>query len=154
MVIDIYVDKLYKYDRMAEPCFIGIPMKRGVLRDLDKVAVFQGDRVLPLQKKVTARHDDGSVKFLFLRFLADLPANKGAVLKCDTDAQTDEDSNVFEIAVIKEHTGIKVDTGVISFAVDMRVTVFFNMLRQRADAMKSDSLQGLCFAAGKAIPVR
>lgn len=149
MVIDIYVDKLYKYDRMAEPCFIGIPMKRGVLRDLDKVAVFQGDRVLPLQKKVTARHDDGSVKFLFLRFLADLPANKGAVLKCDTDAQTDEDSNVFEIAVIKEHTGIKVDTGVISFAVEHESDCIFQYVETEGRRYEKRQLTGPVLCGGE-----
>ena len=58
MMIDIYVDKLYKYERKAEPCFIGIPMKKSVLLDLEQVAVLQDGRALPIQKKVTARHDD------------------------------------------------------------------------------------------------
>lgn len=149
MVIDIYVDKLYKYERLAEPCFIGIPMKKGVLRDLDKVAVFQGDRVLPLQKKVTARHDDGSVKFLFLRFLADLPANKGAVLRCDTDARTDGDSGVFEIAVIQEHNGIKVDTGVISFAVEHESDSIFQYVETEGRRYEKRQLTGPVLCGGE-----
>ena len=38
MRIEIHVDKLYRYERKAEPCYIGIPMKKGTLYDLDKVA--------------------------------------------------------------------------------------------------------------------
>lgn len=150
MMIDIYVDKLYKYARKDEPCFIGIPMKKGVLRDLDKVAVLQDDRVLPIQKKVTAWYDDGSVKFLFLRFLADLPANKGVVLKCDTDAQSDQDSDVFAIAVSQEQSGIKVDTGVISFAVENDSDRIFRYVAVEGRRYEKQQLTGpvLCGGGG------
>ncbi|MCH5248733.1 MAG: hypothetical protein J1E98_02310 [Lachnospiraceae bacterium] len=88
--MDIYFDKLYRYERVAEPCYIGIPVKKGELRELSGVRVYQEGRELPLQIKVTSRHKDGSVRFLFLRFLADLPANKGAVLQCSLHDETDE----------------------------------------------------------------
>ncbi len=78
---DIYFDKLYRYDRKAEPCGIGIPVPEGEIRDAEGVGVYQEGRRLPLQAKITSRHKDGSVRFLFLRFLADLPGNKGAVLQ-------------------------------------------------------------------------
>lgn len=82
-MIDIYFDKLYRYDRIAEPCYIGIPVREGELWDADNVCVWQGEKQLPLQARVTSRHRDGSVRFLFLRFLADLPGNKSVVLQCD-----------------------------------------------------------------------
>ena len=88
-MIDIFFDKLYRYERVAEPCYIGIPVKKGELRDLSKVKVYQEGRKLPLQAKVTSRHKDGSVRFLFLRFLADLPANKGTVLQCSLHGEAD-----------------------------------------------------------------
>ena len=81
-MIDIFFDKLYRNERIAEPCYIGIPVKEGELQDLSGVRVYQEGRELPHQAKVTSRHKDGSVRFLFLRFLADLPANKGTVLQC------------------------------------------------------------------------
>lgn len=149
MIIDIYVDKLYKYERKDEPCFIGIPMKKGVLRDLDKIAVFQDDHVLPIQKKVTARHDDGSVKFLFLRFLADLPANKGVILKCDTDAQTNKASDAFEIAVKEEQNGIKVDTGVISFAVENDNNSIFRYVEAEGRCYEKQQLTGPVLCGGE-----
>ncbi len=114
---DIYIDKLYKYERNAEPCFIGIPVKKGELKSLDSVEVLQEGKPLPIQKKVTARHDDGSIKFMFLRFLADLPANKGVVLKCDTDYRAEAKNAHFAIKAKRNGDTINIDAGVVSFAV-------------------------------------
>lgn len=151
MMMDIYVDKLYKYERKEEPCFIGIPVKKGELRDLDRVTVFQDDRMIPLQKKVTARHDDGSVKFLFLRFLADLPANKGVILKCDMNAQTDKPSEFFEVGVTQGQKDIKVDTGVISFVVENDSDSIFQSLEADGRCYEKRQLVGplLCGGEGK-----
>lgn len=113
--IDIYVDKLYRRPRIAEPCCIGIPLKQGELLGLDGVEVLQDGRPLPIQKKVTSRHKDGSVRFMFLRFLADLPANKGVVLKCELTS--DKKSAAEEIKVNQTPDGISVDTGALSFEV-------------------------------------
>ena len=88
-MIDIFFDKLYRNERVAEPCYIGIPVKEGELRDPSGVRVYQEGRELPLQAKVTSRHKDGSVRFLFLRFLADLPANKDTVLQCSLHGETE-----------------------------------------------------------------
>ncbi|MDE6700308.1 MAG: hypothetical protein K2K10_04755 [Acetatifactor sp.] len=82
-MIDIFFDKLYRYDRIAEPCYIGIPVREGELWETERVRVYQEGRPLPLQSKITSRHKDGSVRFLFLRFLADLPGNRKVVLQCD-----------------------------------------------------------------------
>ena len=85
-MIEILIDKLYKNDRTEEPCYIGIPVKEGVLRDTERVRVLQDGKAIPLQTKVTSRHKDGSVRFLFLRFLADLPGNWKVTLQCDLEA--------------------------------------------------------------------
>ncbi len=82
-MIEVKIDKLYRYDRKSEPCFIGFPLPKGTLYDDKKVYLYDGNITLPLQSKVTGRYDDGSIRFLFLRFLADLPANKGMTLECE-----------------------------------------------------------------------
>ena len=79
----IRFEKLYRYDRKAEPCYIAIPVKEGKLWDAEAVRIKDGARVLPSQTKVTSRHKDGSVRFLFTRFLADLPGNAGKELECE-----------------------------------------------------------------------
>ena len=49
-MIDIFVDKLYRYDRIEEPCFVAVPVKEGELRDADRVRVYQEGRALPDRK--------------------------------------------------------------------------------------------------------
>lgn len=110
---DIFFDKLYRFARNAEPCYIGIPVKEGELRDISGVSVYQEGRRLPLQAKVTSRHKDGSVRFLFLRFLADLPANKGTVLQYSLHGTKEGDKPEKEgpaVHVGKDETGITVTT--------------------------------------------
>lgn len=141
-MIDIYIDKLYRYERKEEPCFIGIPMKKGVLNSLDRVAVFQENRALPIQKKVTARHDDGSVKFMFLRFLADLPANKGVILKCDTNAQPEVKTDAFTMAVTENENGIGVDTGSLCFEVRNNSDSIFQYLDAEGIRYEKEQLIG------------
>lgn len=115
-MMDIYFDKLYRYDRKSEPCCIGIPVREGELRDTDGVQVCQAGKRLPLQTKVISRHRDGSVRFLFLRFLADLPGNKGAVLQCDLQgaAKTEQgereiwSEGISPVTVREDETGVTV----------------------------------------------
>ncbi|MCM1100780.1 MAG: hypothetical protein NC079_02475 [Clostridium sp.] len=116
-MINIYFDKLYRYDRIAEPCYIGIPVREGELRDPGKVCLYHEGRRLPLQTKVTSRHKDGSVRFLFLRFPVDLPGNKAAALQCDLNGA--EDGSGLEtlwkdgfalVTVSEDESGIEVST--------------------------------------------
>ncbi len=138
--IDIYIDKLYRYERPAEPCCIGIPFKEGTLLNPDTVAVLQDGRPLPLQKKVTSRHKDGSVRFLFLRFLADLPANKGVVLQCVSDS--DERSGKAPMRVCAQEGGIRVDTGALAFAVQNGGSHIFSWLEADGVRYGAEQFEG------------
>ena len=82
-MITLKFEKLYNRDRIAQPCFVSVPLARGVLKEIDKVSLKQNGKTLPVQKKVLSSYPDGSVRFLFLRFLADIPANKGTTVECE-----------------------------------------------------------------------
>jgi len=82
-MITLKFEKLYNRDRVAQPCFVSIPLAQGVFNETDKVSLKQNDKLLPLQKKVLSSYPDGSVRYLFLRFLADIPANKGTTVECE-----------------------------------------------------------------------
>lgn len=140
---DIFFDRLYRYDRVAEPCYIGIPVREGELWNTEGVRVLQEGRNVPLQAKVTSRHRDGSVRFLFLRFLADLPGNKGAVLQYDLHGgdrmeRSDQEKEIWPagispIAVMEDQSGIWVSTGcgenrVFSFRVAHNSRSIFEQL--------------------------
>ncbi len=88
-MIKIHIDKLYRYARRNEPCFIGFPLPKGKLKDPEEVRLYAGAEdgpltLLPIQARATGRYEDDSVRFLFLRFLTDLPANAGTAVWCDT----------------------------------------------------------------------
>ncbi len=87
--IEIFIDKLYRYNRVSEPCCIGFPLEKGLIFDTDNVTIKDpvNDAPLPSQIKVTSRYDDGSVRFIFIRFLADIPANVKCTYICELSSE-------------------------------------------------------------------
>ena len=85
--MELYFPKLYRYDRPREHCCIAVPFAEGKLGSAEGVRVFQGEKQMPVQTKVTSRYRDGSIRYLFVRFLADLPGNQKAVLRLETGAE-------------------------------------------------------------------
>lgn len=117
-MLKLNFEKLYRYDRIEEPVYIGLPVKKGELTNLDKIALFQGNKKLPYQAKITSKHNDGSVRFLFLRFMPDIPANKGCEVNLDLDS-SDTGVTVTQPKVVVESNSdsIAVDTGALKLAV-------------------------------------
>ncbi len=112
--MELKFPKLYRYDRIAEHCHIAIPFAKGVLKDIEGVQILQDGKGVPIQKKVTSYYEDGSVRYLFARFMANLPANQRAVLTCVTDST--ESAQYQGITVEKTKEGYQVKGGV-SFIV-------------------------------------
>ncbi len=66
------------------PVTAGIPLPQGQLASADAVRLVAGSREIPVQVQATARWPDGSVKWLLVTFLADVP---------DSDAWHDLEAN-------------------------------------------------------------
>ncbi|MDO4295660.1 MAG: glycoside hydrolase family 127 protein [bacterium] len=75
-MIQLHFDKLYSGERLKEHCQTAIPFPKGKLFSADGLKVIQNDTCYPSQYQVTSRWEDGSIRWLHLRFLADLPSNK------------------------------------------------------------------------------
>lgn len=120
--MDIKFPKLYRYDRNYEHCSIAIPFAKGCMQDIDAIHIYQNDRLVPSQKKITALYEDGSVKYAFVRFVADLPANKGAKLECRIDESIKEDYK--GIVLEKKDGSIKVNAGVDFLVSDNSNSLF------------------------------
>ncbi len=86
--IEIFLDKLYRYDRINEHCSVGFPLAKGIAHRESEIRLIDPaeNRLLPVQAKVTSRYGDGSIRFLFLRFLADIPANQKCRFLCEIGA--------------------------------------------------------------------
>ena len=124
-MITIRFDKLYSIDRIAEPCSVSIPLAAGRLYETGKVCLKQNGRNLPVQKKVLASYPDGSVKYLFLRFPVDIPANRGTEVVCSFAGEEERPSHTFdecskctsELTCLKTENGYEVSTGAVRFTV-------------------------------------
>ena len=68
-----------------------------------------------VQPKVTSKHADGSIRYLYVDFLADIPANKGAVL--EFEKETDGKYEGKGVSVTQTEQGLCVDTGCVTFTV-------------------------------------
>lgn len=112
--MNIYFDELYRYDRINEHSSIAIPFPKGKYNDLEALCIMDDDKPIPLQSKVTARWDDGSVKWGFFRFLTDLKKFSKKTLSVSFNALYEP----YE-GIKLESCGdtISVDTGMIAFSV-------------------------------------
>ena len=114
-MVKVYFDKLYRYPRKAEHAFVAIPLKKGELKDIEGVSILQNKEPVPMQGKVTSRYDDGSVRYMFLRFMADLPANKGCELECEFNSDRFSDYNVMNVS--RTDSGFIVNAGELLYEV-------------------------------------
>lgn len=143
--MDIRFQKLYRYDRIAEHCNVAIPFAKGTLTNTDGVQIYQNGKVVPIQKKVTSRYEDGSVRYLFARFMADLPANKKAVLECRTDGTAVDYSG---ISVEKTENGLKVN-GAVQFAVSNNGEHVFEWFEACGQTYKAEQFVGPVLVDGE-----
>lgn len=141
-MIKLYLEKLYRYDRAAAHMAVAVPVKKGRLLSVDEVSVWDENQKLTTQVKVTSQYDDGSIRFLFVRFEGNLPGMKekyftlfldesdrreylgniceiGAgeqpfeVAKAEACAEKDE----MTMVVKKTADGYEISTGAVSFEV-------------------------------------
>lgn len=118
-MFDITFEKLYRYARNSEPCFMGLPVKKGLIPEgkINKVAISQNGKAVPIQTRVTSTHNDGSARYIFMRFIADLNANKSTTLQCDLTGEISGEAFA-QMKVEEKENGILVDTGALSFEVE------------------------------------
>lgn len=129
MMIKLYLEKLYRYDRNGAQLGVCVPFKMGLVNDTCDMRVWDGKVSLPVQIKVTARYSDGSIKFCYVRFIGNLPGNKAKnfaltinkadeaeYLSCAEDILIDD--IVKDTICLKNNDGvISVDTGKLTFTV-------------------------------------
>lgn len=128
-MITLRFDKLYGKDRVAQPCHVSIPLAKGELQDVGTVALYQNGRKLMSQSRVLSRYPDGSIRYLFVRFLADIPANKGATVECDFHGTVKAcGENSCGVSCEKTENGYRVTTGVMHFKLENNSAYLFEEL--------------------------
>ena len=139
-MITLHFDKLYNSERLQEPCFVSIPFAKGVLTDANSICLLQNDLALPIQTKITSTYEDGSIRYLFVRFLADLPANQAADISCLLESSSAEQTTSL---LCRETTnGYTVSTGAVSFEVVKKSSHLFHSLDAFGKHYEEDSFVG------------
>ncbi len=115
--IEIFIDKLYRYDRINEHCSIGFPFEKGLVRDTSDISLWDPvkESYLPVQIKATSRYSDGSIRFIFIRFIADIPANKKSVYFCEIKGRDEKSGGKVPgpynpVKIIKSVAGYEIST--------------------------------------------
>lgn len=144
-MVKLFFEKIYSVDRVKEPVFIGIPLKKGLLHNAD-LAVIKDDTgaAVPSQSKATALWNDGSIKWIFTRFNADIAANSSAQYWLDI-------SNNTVISFPKMQSDSKViDTGRIKLQLSYEKNKLFDSVEYNGTKYGSDyiSIPLLCDGSG------
>ncbi len=115
MSIPLHLPKLSRFDRRAEPCSIAVPLPQGELPAGAPVCVLDAGAPIPTQSMPTATWPDGSVKWLLVSFLADLPANAGKDFRLD---QVHEPYRADGPVMVATSTGgAIIDTGIVRMSL-------------------------------------
>ena len=132
-MLTLHFEKLYNRDRLDQPAYISIPLPKGELFDTDKIRFYQEHKMLLVQPRVLSRYKDGSIRYLFLRFLADIPANQGTIVTGDLHGEAD--FPVFANTVVPNLTcekiehGFEVSTGAIHFTLRNHTDYLFEEVK-------------------------
>lgn len=126
-MITLHFDKLYNSDRLKEPCFVSIPFAKGVLTDANGISLLQNNSALPMQTKITSTHEDGSIRYLFVRFMADLPANRATDISCSLQPAPIT-PGAPSLTCEKTADGYAISTGAVFFEVEQNSPHMFRSL--------------------------
>jgi hypothetical protein len=146
----IHFDKLYKDDRKKELCGLGIPFSKGEVsaQRFNSICILDGENAVPAQYKITSTWEDGSVRFAYARFLADLPGNKDK----DFELSFSDKKASFEdeVRVTKSQENITVSNGTISFEVTSGTNTVFEKFSANGHEWEKNSFVGpVLRASGK-----
>ncbi len=119
---DLTFEKISRYDRLAEPVSVSVPLARGRLSDPQRLIIADGrGRLWPLQREVLARWEDGSIKWLQVHWQPDLPGNRDAAMALRLDGAAGEPQRPAQrVTVVESADGLRVDTGLLAFDVARR----------------------------------
>jgi len=138
VVNKLYFEKLSSFDRTKEPCSVAIPFPKSEIFDLHKLAVADDNGQVLSQAKATALWEDGSVKWAFINFLADLPGNKSKVYYCKS---VKEKFNFENINIVSDDNFISVDTGKIFVKLNKKGNIF-NLIQSEYIRFEEKNIKG------------
>ena len=100
-MIKLHFEKTYNNNRKREHIYFGIPFKKGALTAAGGSITDSEGTVYPSDIRATAHWDDGSIKWLFVRGMVDLPKNADIDYYFDTEKDERGD---FSPIIVKDNS--------------------------------------------------
>ncbi len=113
----LFFEKISSFDR-TEPVSFGVPFAEGECPDAGAFRLVDGGKTVPCQTKVTGSWPDGSVKWLFVRALVDLPGNASKTVSFELDSAKPAPAPAVPVSVGENPDGsLSVETGRLGLTV-------------------------------------
>ncbi len=100
------------------PITTGIPFPQGQLGSIDHVRLTSGGREVPAQMRLTARWTDGSVKWILVTFLANVPDGGRAEYELQFGRDVQRTRPEHALKATRSEEGVTIDTGNLRFRID------------------------------------
>lgn len=115
----IHFEIVSRYEKKQEPATTAMPFAKGEVSkaDVEKIVIADENGSCPAQLRPTAFWDDGSVKWLLIHFLADLPANKEKNYVLKMADGTEQYPEVLSAAIKEREGNVVLDNGAIRVAL-------------------------------------
>ena len=107
----LHFDKLSMHDRVAEPVTVGIPFPQGALHDPAAFGLRRDGAPQPCQTAVSATWEDGSVRWLLVHALVDLPGNAPCDLTFAWDGTIPRPEPATPVSACASGKSVELDTG-------------------------------------------
>ncbi len=115
---ELFFEKISHYDRPQEPVTFGIPFPRGALSRVGQFALYDGPGEVCCQKSATGRWDDGSIRWLLVHCLLDLPGGSGKSFRFAVeDGGRGAVAPAAAVKVVDGEREVVLDTGPLQLAV-------------------------------------
>ena len=115
---ELFFEKISHYDRPQEPVTVGIPFPRGALSRAEQFALYDGAAEVYCQKSVTGSWDDGSIRWLLVHSLLDLPGGSGKGFRFAVEDETRaQPAPAAALTVVDGEQEVVLDTGPLQLAV-------------------------------------
>ncbi|MBR6696722.1 MAG: hypothetical protein IKL73_00465 [Lachnospiraceae bacterium] len=147
--MELFFEELYSVDRIAEHTSVAIPFKKGVFKNVSDISVVRNDLSYPVQAHATAKYDDGSVKWLFLRTVVDLPKSNSTTYEFVMEKSNLPMAYTMANTVKSEGDCICVNTGAISFTVKNASDSIFSSLTYLDKTYEANQFVGPILKDGK-----
>ena len=144
-MIQLHFESIYSTEGRWEPCSAAFPLRQGELTDCRRVRVLdENGQPVPTQARATALYPDGSVKWLFTRFMAKVPALKAVDYALDLQAEPSGPA-----PLRADENGL--DTGCLRFTTSMKPDTLFEQIASAYETYGSDAVSAPMLTDGQGV---